>query len=314
MAPVSLYALYGDRLASDGHRLDPSARLAIEGGERITGLALQRAQMERTRLFRLVQDSFARFDVLAMPTLAATARSANHGAFEPLSIAGAKPAGPRFSWYPYTHAFNATGHPAISVPAGFGTDGLPVGLQLVGPWAAEGRLLRDRRRARDIAAMAPISPEHRSVLAANGIANVTTPLVLVPGHMCDAAMWAHQADTLGDVAEVTIADVTQRRICSGSGRTASSIEAPPRFALAGLSLGGYVCFEVMRQAPETAFRSSRSSIRPRAPIRRRSRRAGIALSAWRARVDWTRSWRHICRSSSIPVGLRMSRSRRRCPP
>jgi aspartyl-tRNA(Asn)/glutamyl-tRNA(Gln) amidotransferase subunit A len=142
MAPISLYALYGSRLAAEGHRLDPSARLAVEGGERITGLQLQRAQMERTRLFRLVQDNFTRFDVLATPTLAATARSANHGAFEPLSIAGAKPAGPRFSWYPYTHAFNATGHPAISIPAGFGVDGLPVGLQLAGPWAGEARLLR----------------------------------------------------------------------------------------------------------------------------------------------------------------------------
>jgi aspartyl-tRNA(Asn)/glutamyl-tRNA(Gln) amidotransferase subunit A len=142
MAPVSLYALYGGSLASDGHKLDPSARLAIEGGKRITGEDLQRAQMERTRLFRLVQEKLTRFDLLATPTLAATARGTDHKAFDPLSIAGAKPAGPRFSWYPYAHAFNATGHPAISLPAGFGADGLPVGLQLVGPWAGEARLLR----------------------------------------------------------------------------------------------------------------------------------------------------------------------------
>jgi pimeloyl-ACP methyl ester carboxylesterase len=78
---------------------------------------------------------------------------------------------------------------------------------------------------------------------------MTTPLVLVPGHMCDAAMWAHQAGTLGDLAEVTIADVTKG---ASVGDLAMHIldKAPARFALAGLSLGGYVCFELMRRAPD----------------------------------------------------------------
>ena len=180
MAPVSLYALYGGSLASDGHKLDPSARLAIEGGKRITGEELQRAQVERTRLFRRVQDKLAQFDLLATPTLAATARGADHKAFEPLSIAGAKPAGPRFSWYPYTHAFNATGHPAISLPAGFGVDGLPVGLQLVGPWAGEARLLRVAAALETLASVATAPPATESAPASDRGNNVTIPLVLVP--------------------------------------------------------------------------------------------------------------------------------------
>jgi pimeloyl-ACP methyl ester carboxylesterase len=71
--------------------------------------------------------------------------------------------------------------------------------------------------------------------------------------MCDAAMWAHQVETLSDLAEMTIADVTQGATV---GEIAKRIldQAPPRFALAGLSLGGYVCFEVMRQAPERISR------------------------------------------------------------
>jgi pimeloyl-ACP methyl ester carboxylesterase len=62
-------------------------------------------------------------------------------------------------------------------------------------------------------------------------------------------MWAHQAETLGDIAEITIADVTRG---ASVGELAASIldQTPARFALAGLSLGGYICFEVMRQAPE----------------------------------------------------------------
>jgi pimeloyl-ACP methyl ester carboxylesterase len=67
--------------------------------------------------------------------------------------------------------------------------------------------------------------------------------------MCDAALWAHQAATLDDVAEVKIADVTNG---SSVGELATHIldTAPASFALAGLSLGGYVCFEIMRQAPD----------------------------------------------------------------
>ena len=44
-------------------------------------------------------------------------------------------------WYPYTHPFNLTGHPALTVPAGWTHDGLPVGLQLVGGYLSDAQLL-----------------------------------------------------------------------------------------------------------------------------------------------------------------------------
>jgi aspartyl-tRNA(Asn)/glutamyl-tRNA(Gln) amidotransferase subunit A len=49
---------------------------------------------------------------------------------------------PRYAWYPYTHPFNITGHPAMSIPVGFSREDLPIGLQLVGPWHAEDELIR----------------------------------------------------------------------------------------------------------------------------------------------------------------------------
>ena len=44
-------------------------------------------------------------------------------------------------WAAPLYPFNLSGHPAISVPAGFTADGLPVGLQLIAPWFGEQRLL-----------------------------------------------------------------------------------------------------------------------------------------------------------------------------
>ena len=48
----------------------------------------------------------------------------------------------RKAWYPYTHPFNLSGNPAVTLPCGWASDGLPVGLQLVGPHLGDARLLR----------------------------------------------------------------------------------------------------------------------------------------------------------------------------
>lgn len=79
------------------------------------------------------------------------------------------------------------------------------------------------------------------------------PLVLLPGLLCDAALWRHQIDTLGDLVDMTIPDVTQE---DQAGPMAQRIlaEAPEEFALAGLSMGGYLAFEILRQAPDRVTR------------------------------------------------------------
>ena len=47
----------------------------------------------------------------------------------------------RGAWYPYLWPFNLSGHPAVSLPCGWSADGLPIGLQIVGPWYADRRVL-----------------------------------------------------------------------------------------------------------------------------------------------------------------------------
>lgn len=79
------------------------------------------------------------------------------------------------------------------------------------------------------------------------------PLLLLPGLLCDEALWAHQVDFLSDIAEISIADMT--RDDSVSAMASRALErAPEQFALAGLSMGGYVALEIMRQAPQRVTR------------------------------------------------------------
>lgn len=78
-------------------------------------------------------------------------------------------------------------------------------------------------------------------------------LVLVPGLLCDAALWASQTRWLADVADISVGDTLQDDSVAGMARRILAA-APDRFALAGLSMGGYVCMEIMRQAPERVVR------------------------------------------------------------
>ena len=80
-----------------------------------------------------------------------------------------------------------------------------------------------------------------------------TPLVLLPGLLCDAALWHGQVAGLADVAESSVADLTRDDSLVAMARRVLQA-APPQFALAGLSMGGYCAFEVMRQAPARVLR------------------------------------------------------------
>jgi pimeloyl-ACP methyl ester carboxylesterase len=79
------------------------------------------------------------------------------------------------------------------------------------------------------------------------------PLVLLPGLLCDKALWAAQIEALGDIAEITVGDLTQHESFEDMA-DAVLAQAPPRFALAGLSMGGYASFAIMRRAPERVER------------------------------------------------------------
>jgi len=79
------------------------------------------------------------------------------------------------------------------------------------------------------------------------------PLALLPGLLCDAALWQPQIDGLADIADCRVADLTTQ---DSTAAMADSVLAamPERFALAGLSMGGYVALEVFARAPQRITR------------------------------------------------------------
>jgi aspartyl-tRNA(Asn)/glutamyl-tRNA(Gln) amidotransferase subunit A len=108
----------------------------------VSGVDYQKAMFERTRFFRFVQSLLRDNDLVAMPTLTRTALPIGQDLFGSIEIDGQVFPDVRPNWFPWTMPFNLTGHPAISLPNGFGALGLPIGIQLVGRLRGDAELLR----------------------------------------------------------------------------------------------------------------------------------------------------------------------------
>lgn len=104
------------------------------------------------------------------------------------------------------------------------------------------------------------------------------PIVFLPGLICDARLWRDVIDGLADRVAPMVADLRlDDTIAAMASRTLAA--APQRFALAGLSMGGYVALEIMRQAPDrvTHLALFDTSARADTEERRETRRKGIEM-------------------------------------
>lgn len=79
------------------------------------------------------------------------------------------------------------------------------------------------------------------------------PLVMIPGLVCDDRLFTHQLENLSDIADMQVIDHRHFNDIKDLARSIL-VGAPAKFALLGLSMGGYVAFEIMRQAPERVIK------------------------------------------------------------
>jgi aspartyl-tRNA(Asn)/glutamyl-tRNA(Gln) amidotransferase subunit A len=132
-----------EKLAAEhGDELSETFLRQLTLAQRISGADYQQAMFDRTILFRRVQSLLQRADLLVMPTISRTALPIEQDLFGTIDIDGEVFGDVRPNWFPWTMPFNMTGHPAVSIPCGFGADGLPIGLQLVGRFRGDTELLR----------------------------------------------------------------------------------------------------------------------------------------------------------------------------
>ncbi|MFQ5830709.1 MAG: amidase family protein, partial [Candidatus Methylomirabilia bacterium] len=137
LVAAQTYAGLADKLDEWRDRLDVTLVRFLERGRAVTAAEYLRASRRRRSYCVEVQTFLARFDLFLTPTLAVPPFGV--GTLGPREIAGQRVS--PLGWMPFTYPFNLTGQPAASIPAGFTSDGLPVGLQIVGKRFADRTVL-----------------------------------------------------------------------------------------------------------------------------------------------------------------------------
>jgi Asp-tRNA(Asn)/Glu-tRNA(Gln) amidotransferase A subunit family amidase len=127
---VYLAAIFGDTLAEHRDRLDPNAVAYMEDGLAMSAVDFKRLEFVRTDLWRSLIPVFERYDGVLCPTMSQAARPLEDDEAQWVG----EDADGRFLGLDMATQFNLVSPcPALSVPAGWTRDGLPVGLQIVAP-------------------------------------------------------------------------------------------------------------------------------------------------------------------------------------
>lgn len=119
-------------------KCDPGLVQSAEAGANVTGAdVIEALTRKRYALANQLEALFSQYDLLLSPQVAVPAIPTGMNV-PPPGFAGFDDWGSSWTeWSPFTYLFNITQSPAISLPCGFTADGLPVGLQMVGPLRAD---------------------------------------------------------------------------------------------------------------------------------------------------------------------------------
>ena len=125
---------FAELIAKHGEKMDPGlARLATLARD-YSFADYFRAISDRRKFVSFACELLDRFDVLITPTMPLLPFRAEDDVPEGGDLSAPMP---WMGWTPFTYPFNLSGQPAISIPCGFTGNGLPVGLQIVGPWGED---------------------------------------------------------------------------------------------------------------------------------------------------------------------------------
>lgn len=140
-SPIMLadqYAACGHLLREHADQLVPYVKSTLRGGADVPGFHYSQALRALERFRMQMADFFERYDLLLTPTNAVPAFPVGH---RPEQIDNQK-VDTLWGPFPFTVPFNLTGQPAANLPCGFSTEGLPIGLQVIGRWGEETTVLR----------------------------------------------------------------------------------------------------------------------------------------------------------------------------
>ena len=127
---LGFLAGHAEKVRTRPQDVGPNVRANVEEGLRYTAADVARAQALQTALYRRWQAFFDDWDVILTPSITISPRSWRE--LYPAEIDG-RPTRTYFHWLALAYAVTLAGHPAVSLPVGLDRNGMPFGLQIVGP-------------------------------------------------------------------------------------------------------------------------------------------------------------------------------------
>ena len=135
---TAAYTSYGHLLEEHRDDLSDIGLMSIEHGQQTTGADMSRAIYEVDRLGRRMEEFFDNFDLLLTPTMAVPAFPIDQRP----GVIGGKTVDPFWGFLPFTYPINISGQTAASIPCGYSSEGMPIGLHIIGPKGTEAKVLQ----------------------------------------------------------------------------------------------------------------------------------------------------------------------------
>jgi Asp-tRNA(Asn)/Glu-tRNA(Gln) amidotransferase A subunit family amidase len=149
---LGFLASHLDKTRTRPQDVGPNVRANVEEGLRYSAHDVARAMTAQTTIYRRWQDFFRDHDIILTPTLTISPRSWRE--LFPAAIDG-KPTRTYYHWLALAYAVTINGHPAVSLPVGLDHNGMPFGLQIVGPRGGDAFVLAVAAELEDLLAGDP---------------------------------------------------------------------------------------------------------------------------------------------------------------